>query len=470
MQLASLDGGTVGVAESAVDELAKKLSGELLRAGSRGFDESRAIWNAWIDRKPGLIVRAARTADVAAAIRFANDHGVLLSVRAGGHNHVGFAVCDGGVMIDLTRMRSTRLEAETRRAVIGPGLTFADLDALTHQAGLATTGAIVSMVGVPGYTLGGGVGWLHRKAGAGCDNLISAEVVTATGDVVRTDEKENPELLWALRGGGGNFGVVTELGFRLHEVKNVMAGLLFHPLEDLEVVATFVDGFMDQAPDDLCVWMLHRKAPPSPALPAELHGRPVVIVAVTYAGPMGNAEKVVAPLRTFRKPLLDLVKPRPYPEWQRALDAPWGNGFHNEWVGHYLKKYDKSAMATMLDFISRVPSPYSDVKLARMGGAIGRVGENDTAFGMRDSRYALVIQARWENPEETDLQMKWTREFHAAMRAHGTGKVYSNFVGHEPEGRVEDAYNKTSYARLRALKAQLDPRNLFRMNVNIKPS
>jgi FAD/FMN-containing dehydrogenase len=470
MRLASLDGGKVGVAEGAVDELAKTLSGELLRAGNPGFDESRAIWNAWIDRKPGLIVRASRTADVAAAVKFANDHGVLLSVRAGGHNHVGFAVCDGGVMVDLTRMRSTTLEAETRRAVIGPGLTFSDLDALTHQAGLATTGAIVSMVGVPGYTLGGGVGWLHRKAGAGCDNLISAEVVTATGDVVRTDEKETPELLWALRGGGGNFGVVTELGFRLHEVKNVMAGLLFHPLEDLEVVATFVDGFMDQAPDDLCVWMLHRKAPPSPALPAELHGRPVVIIAVTYAGPMGNAEKVVAPLRTFRKPLLDLVMPRPYPEWQRAHDPPWGNGFHNEWVGHYLKKYDKAAMATMLDFISRVPSPYSDVKLARMGGAIGRVGENDTAFGMRDSRYALVIQARWEKPEETDLQMKWTREFHAAMRPHGSGKVYPNFVGHEPEGRVEDAYNKTSYARLRTLKAQLDPMNLFRMNVNIKPS
>jgi len=330
MQLASLDGATVGVAESAIDELAMKLNGPPLRAGNAGFDESRAIWNAWIDRKPGLIVCATRTADVAAAVRFAADHGVLLSVRAGGHNHVGFAVCDGGLMIDLTRMRATKLEADAKRAVIGPGLTFADFDALTHQAGLATTGPIVSMVGVPGYALGGGIGWLHRRAGAGCDNLISAELVTATGEVVRTDEKENPELLWGLRGGGGNFGVVTELGFRLHEVKDVMAGLLFHPLEDLETVATFVDGFMDQASDDLCVWMLHRKAPASPALPSELHGKPVIIIAVSYAGPMGNADTVVAPLRTFRKPLLDLVKARPYTEWQRALDQAWGNGFYNE--------------------------------------------------------------------------------------------------------------------------------------------
>jgi len=469
MQLASLDGATVRVAESAIDELAMKLNGPPLRAGDAGFDESRAIWNAWIDRKPGLIVRAMRTADVAAAVRFAADHEVLLSVRAGGHNHVGFAVCDGGLMIDLTRMRATKLEADAKRAVIGPGLTFADFDALTHQAGLATTGPIVSMVGVPGYALGGGIGWLHRRAGAGCDNLISAELVTATGEVVRTDEKENPELLWGLRGGGGNFGVVTELGFRLHEVKDVMAGLLFHPLEDLETVATFVDGFMDQASDDLCVWMLHRKAPASPALPSELHGKPVIIIAVSYAGPMGNADTAVAPLRTFRKPLLDLVKARPYTEWQRALDQAWGNGFYNEWVGHYLKRYDKSAMVTMLDFIGRVPSPYSDVKLARMGGAIARVGENDTAFGMRDSRYALVIQARWQKPEETELQMRWTRDFHAAMRPHGTGKVYSNFVGHEPDARVQDAYNAASLKRLTSLKAQLDPKNLFRTNVNIKP-
>jgi FAD/FMN-containing dehydrogenase len=458
------------VRQGAIDELANKLSGPLLRAGSVGFDESRTIWNAWIDRQPGLIVQAMRTADVAAAVRFANDHGIVLSVRAGGHNHVGFAVCDGGIMIDLTRMKSTRLEAEAKRAVIGPGLTFADFDALTHEAGLAATGAVVSMVGVPGFTLGGGVGWIHRKAGAGCDNLIAAEVVTATGDVVRTDDKQNPELLWALRGGGGNFGVVTELAFRLHEVKDVMAGLVFHPLEDLEVVASFVDGFMDQAPDDLCVWMLHRKAPASPTLPPELHGRPVVIIAVAYSGPMGEAEKIVAPLRTFRKPLLDLVKVRPYPEWQRALDPAWQNGFHNEWVGHYLKTYDKTAIATMVDFISKVPSPYTDVKLVRMGGALARIGENDTAFGMRDSRYALAIQSRWNKPEETESQLKWTRDFHAAMRAHSTGKVYSNFIGHEPDGRVEDAYNKTSFARLRTLKAQLDPKNLFRMNVNIKPA
>jgi hypothetical protein len=227
---------------------------------------------------------------------------------------------------------------------------------------------------------------------------------------------------------------------------------------------------MDQASDDLGVWMLHRQAPASPALPPDLHGKPVVIIAVAYAGPMAGAEKVVGPLRTFRKPLLDLVKARPYPEWQRAFDQAWGNGFHNEWVGHYLKRYDQSAMATMLDFVGKMPPPYSDVKLARLGGAFGRVGENDTAFGMRDSRYALVIQTRWQKAEETKLQMKWTRDFHAAMRPHGTGKVYCNFIGHEPDGRARDAYNDSSFARLGRLKAQLDPNNLFRMNVNIKPA
>ncbi|HME22130.1 MAG TPA: FAD-binding oxidoreductase [Acetobacteraceae bacterium] len=465
-----LTGEQVAIDATAVKELKAGLQGDLLVAGTPGYDSARVIWNAAIDRHPAVIIRCAGTEDVARAVRFAARQNAVLSVRGGGHNAVGFAVAEGGVMIDLTRMSGVAVDPDKRTAHAGGGATFANYDATTHQSGLASTGPIISMVGLGGYTLGGGIGWLHRELGLGCDNLIAAEMVTANGQVLAASATENPDLFWALRGGGGNFGVATSLLYRLSPVNDVIAGLIFHPLEELPKVAAFVRDFNAHASDEMCVWLLMRKAPASPALPKELHGRPVVAIGLCYAGADEAGEQAVAPLRQFGKPLIDLVKTRPYPDWQRSLDGAWGNGFRNRWVGHYLPELTGAAAATLLENVAKVPSPFTDVKLATMGGAVARVGENDTAFSYRDSKYALVIQTRWKSPDEDKVQLAWTQDFFDAMKPYSTGKVYVNFIADEGEGRVADAYNPQSLARLRTIKAKYDPGNLFRMNQNIRPA
>lgn len=470
IKFAALGGGTVSVNRRTIEGLRRAVHGTVLGPEHKGYGESRTIWNRMIDRKPALIVQAVDTRDVARAVKFAGERGLLLSVRSGGHNHLGSAVCEGGLMIDLTRLKNGSIDPEAGIATVGAGFTFADLDGLCYRDGMATTGAIVSMVGLPGYLLGGGIGWLHRKAGAGCDNIISAQLVSADGRVTEVDESRNPDLLWALRGGGGNFGVVTRFGLRLHRVKDVYAGLIFHPLEDMPRVAKFVDQFMEDAPTDLNVWILHRRAPHSPSLPENLRGRLVIVLAVTYAGPLDVVDTVVGPLQRFQTPMLDSVQIRPYPEWKRAFDNIWGEGYHNEWVGHYLDTYDSDAISTIQHFVSQVPSPDTDVKLARLGGAFAEMGEDDTAFGSRRSRYALVIQSRWKDPAETEKNLQWTRQFHTAMKKYGTGKVYTNFIGQEPPERVTDAYSIPTLERLRELKKQYDPENLFRMNINLKPA
>jgi FAD/FMN-containing dehydrogenase len=326
------------------------------------------------------------------------------------------------------------------------------------------------MVGIGGYTLGGGIGWLHRKLGAGCDSLVSAEMVTADGDVITLSETVNSDLFWAIRGGGGNFGVVSNLKFRLAPLKDVLAGLVFHPLEDLPNIATLLREFNATAPDELGLWLTMRKAPASPALPSEMHGRLVATIALCYAGADETAEKVLKPVRQFGRPLIDLVKARPYPDWQKALDPAWENGFHNQWVGHYLPELTDAAAQTLVEYVSKVTSPFTDVKLATLGGAMARVGEDATAFSHRDAKYALVIQARWKNASESAQNLAWTQDFFDAMKAHSTGTVYVNFIADEGERRVADAYNAPAFQRLRNIKRKYDPENLFRMNQNIRPA
>ncbi len=470
LTLKTLDGESVGIDSAALTELKASLRGELLTESAPEYDSVRQIWNAAVDRRPAIIVRCATVGDISAAVRFGKRHNALLSVRGGGHNHVGFAVADGGLMIDLSPLREVTVDPGRQTATAGGGCTFGAYDAKTHEFGLASTGPIISLVGVGGYTLGGGIGWLHRKLGLACDALVSTEVVTADSEIVTASGTANPDLFWAIRGGGGNFGAVSSFKFRLAPVKDVLAGLIFHPLEDLPKLAGFERDFNAAAPDEVCVWTMMRKAPASPALPTELHGRPVAVIAVCYAGDSESGERLLRPLRQFGRPLLDLVKQRPYPDWQKALDPAWGNGFRNQWVGHYLPEFTDSAAGTMLDHVSKVPSPFTDVKLAHLGGAVAGVGENDTAFGNRDSRYALVIQTRWKNPEEDSLQLAWTQQFFDAMKPHSTGKVYINFVADEGEARIANGYNALSFERLRTIKAKYDSGNLFRMNQNIRPA
>ena len=470
VQLQTLGTAAVRVEKGALAELGKSLHGDLLLEGMPGYDSARYVWNAAIDRRPALIARCADTHDIVRAVQFAERYNALVSVRAGGHNSAGFAVCDSGLTIDLTRMRQVAVDAQQRTATVDGGATFADYDAATHNFGLASTGPVVSMVGVGGYTLGGGMGWLHRKLGLACDLLVSAEVITADGRVVQASEREAPDLFWAIRGGGGNFGVVSSFKFRVAPVSSVLAGLIFHPLEELPRIAALLRDFNATAPDEVCVWLMMRKVPASSALPRELHGRPVAVLGVCYAGTTERGEQVLQPLRQFGRPLLDQVKPRAYADWQHALDPAWGNGFGNRWTGHYLAELTDASAQTLMEHVSNVSSPFTDVKVISLGGAVARVSDDETACGQRRSGYALAIQTRWQNPRQSREHMEWSRALFDAMKSHGTGKVYVNFVADEGEERVKAAYSRRTFARLRAVKKAYDPLNRFRMNQNIRPA
>lgn len=464
------DGG-VALRANDLAALEKAISGHIIQPDDASYDSARIIWNACIDRRPLVIARPATTRDVSEIVRFAYQNGVSLSVRGGGHNHNGYAVSDGGIMMDMSALNQADLRPEDKSVVAQSGMTWGAFDAVTHQASLATTGAIVSMVGVPGYTLGGGIGWLHRKFGAGCDNLIGAEVVLPTGEVVKAAARENEDLLWALRGGGGNFGVATKLHFRLHELSDVYAGLIFYPLDDLGAVGDFLDGYLEEAPDDLNVWMLHRMAPPSPLLPQRLHGKPVLILAVTWTGGDAQGERMIAPLLKIGSPIESSLKKRAYPGWQSSLDGAWGDGFCNEWVGGYLNSYDSRVREIIAEFVNKASSPISDVKVARLGGAFSRVGAADSAFGHRNAKYAYVIQTRWPKTQDSRPHLVWTQRFHNALRAVDTGGVYVNFIGkEEPPTRVNDAYEPEVFARLRKIKSEIDPHNFFSQNANIIPT
>ncbi len=469
MRLTTRTGGFSEISLKEIQRLRQSLSGRLIQPGEEDYDAARGIWNARIQSKPALIIRCANASDIAAGMHFASDCDALLSIRAGGHNHTGHSLCDGGMTIDLSAMRRVTVDAQAGTAEADGGTTFADYDAGTHALGLASTGAIVSMVGIAGYTLGGGIGWLHRKMGLGCDNLVAAEVISARGEIMQANADENPDLFWALRGGGGNFGVVSSFKFKLHPLQNVLAGIVFYPLEDLPLIGQAVEEVNDHAPDELTVWLLLRRAPAIPALPVEMHGKHVAGIGICYAGDANKGEDVIRPLRHIGKPLADLVKIRPYPQWQAAFDPLWSDGYGNEWMGHYLPSLDEKAIATLQKHVSRVPSRDSDVKIVHLGGAVARIGENETAFSFRNSKYALAIQARWKDPAAEGENLEWIRQFFEEMKAHSTGKVYVNFIADEGLARVADAYSQQTFQRLREIKAIYDPDNRFRLNQNIPP-
>jgi FAD/FMN-containing dehydrogenase len=470
LRLKTVDGDTVAVDNAAFKELTQSHKGDLLANGLPEYDAARRIWNAAIDRRPALIARCLDVHDIVRVVSFAERHNALVSVRGGGHNAAGFAICDGGLVIDLTALKKVEIEPLSRTARVGGGATFADYDAATHAFGLASTGPIISMVGVGGYTLGGGVGWLHRKLGLACDNLVSAQVVTADGKIVETSRARHADLFWALRGGGGNFGIVSSFEFRLAPVSSVLAGSIFHPLEDLPEVAALVRDFNAHAPDDVSVWLMMRKAPASAALPPAIHGRPVVAITVCYAGPSENGDRVVRQLRQFGRPLVDQIRVRSYADWQQSLDPAWGPGFGNQWLGHYLPEFSDASARTILEHVAKVSSPFTDVKLVTLGGAVGHVGEDETAFSYRTSKYALAIQTRWADVDQSAEHLAWSHAFFEAMKAHSSGKVYVNFMADEGPQRIKDAYEPHTFKRLQAIKAAYDPHNRFRMNQNIGPA
>jgi FAD/FMN-containing dehydrogenase len=456
-----------GLQDAAVGALGAAFRGELIRPGGERYDEARRVWNGMVDKRPAVIARCTGVADVVAAVTFAREHGLLVAVRGGGHSVAGHAVCDDGIVIDLSGMKGVRVDPDAGTARAQPGVTWGEFDRETQLYGLATTGGFVATTGIAGLTLGGGIGWLARKHGTTCDNLLSADVVTAGGEVVTASATERPELLWGLRGGGGNFGIVTSFEYRLHPVgPTVLAGGVVHPFERAgEVLRRFRDH-VASAPDELTVVAVISRAGAEPHLPERAHGRLVVTLSVCWAGDLQEGERALRPLRSFGRPLADLVGPTPYAVLQSA-DAP--SGLQNYWKSSYLDALTDEAIDTAIAHASAMTSPLSSLYFEHLRGAIGRVADGDTAFGHRDAAFDFNILSVWPDPATSAEHIGWSRGLWAAMQPFATG-VYVNNLGAEGEGRVRAAYTPATYRRLVALKDEYDPANLLRCNQNIRPS
>lgn len=465
----TLSGGSRSISPDDLAWLQASIGGQVLAKGTPGYEEARSVWNAMIDKRPGLVVRCRGAADVAQAVRLARKHDLLVAVRAGGHNIAGKAVCDDGLVIDLSRMRSVRVDRAAQTAWVEPGATLGDFDRETQAFGLTTPVGINSTTGIAGLTLGGGFGWTTRKLGMTVDNLLAADVMTADGQMVRASAAENADLFWAIRGGGGNFGVVTGFEFRLHALgPEVLAGLIVHPFADAPRVLRDYRAFVARAPDELTAWVVLRKAPPLPFLPESWHGREVVVLAACYAGPVADGEKAVAPLRRMGNPIADVIGPHPFAGWQQAFDPLLTPGARNYWKSHDLAEISDELLDKLIGFARRLPDPECEIFIAHLGGAMGRVAPEATAYGGRGATFVMNVHTRWREAGDDGRCIGWAREFHAATRPHAMGTAYVNFLSEEEGESLASTYG-ANYARLSRIKAKYDPGNMFRVNQNIPP-
>jgi FAD/FMN-containing dehydrogenase len=466
----TLDGKRTRIPKGDIEAFAGTLRGELLTPASPGYDEARTVWNAMIDRRPGLIARCAGEADVVQAVNFARTHELLVAVRGGGHNVAGIGLCDGGLVIDLSMMRSVHIDPVTRTAQVEPGCTLGDFDHDAQVFGLATPVGINSTTGIAGLTLGGGFGWLSRKYGMTVDNLVGAEVVTAEGRVVRTSAEAEPDLFWAIRGGGGNFGVVTSFTFRLHPVgPTILSGLLVHPFEDAGKLLRFYRDFTASLPDETAVWVVLRKAPPLPFLPEQWHGKEVVVFAAFHTGDLAEGERILEPLRRFGQPIADVIGPHPYAGWQQAFDPLLTPGARNYWKTHDFRELSDAALDTFVEYAGRLPTPQTEIFIGQMGGRMNQVAPEDTAYPARDIKFIMNVHGRWEQTADDERVIGWARDFYRRTAPFATGEAYVNFLTADESDRIRAAYGPC-YDRLVAVKNAYDPNNLFRMNHNIRPA
>lgn len=469
-KLAAQSGAPVSIDDPALDALRARVRGAVLMPGADGYDAARTVWNAMIDRRPAVIVRSAGAADVRAAVDFAREAGAVLSVRGGGHNIAGSAVCDGGVMIDLTPMKSVRIDPFAATARVEPGVTLGEIDREAQAFGLVTPTGINSTTGIAGLALGGGFGWISRKFGLTSDNLVSADVVIADGSLVRASESENSDLFWAIRGGGGNFGIVTSFEFRLHRLgPEVMSGLIVHPLSAARDLLKRYREITMSAPDELACWFVLRKAPPLPFLPKEVHGTGIVAFAPCYAGPLADGERAIRALRDMAKPIADVVAPHPFVGWQTALDPLLTPGARNYWKSHAFGGLDDGLIDVLCDYASRLPSAETEIAFAQLGGQINRVAPEATAYPHRDAEYLVNLHTRWRDPAEDEACIAWARSLFDACKPFATGGTYVNFIPEDDRDGVRRAYLGNAQ-RLAAIKAKYDPNNLFRVNQNIRPT
>jgi hypothetical protein len=455
---------------AALRDLRACFKGDLIRPGDASYEEQRKVWNGSIDRHPAVIARCTGAADAIAALRFVSRTGLPLAVRGGGHSFPGLSVCDSGVVVDLRPMNGIRVDPEARAATVRAGVLLGELDRATQAFGLAVPAGIVTHTGISGLTLGGGIGWLMRKFGLTIDQLLSAELITASGDLVRASEAENPDLFWGIRGGGGNFGVVTEFTFRLNPVGPlVLAGPIFWPMAESPRLLRFYRDWIAEAPDELMTIVIHRKAPPLPFVPPELHGKPVVAIACCYAGPIEEGERVVGPLRRFGRSVLDLCRPKPFLEHQAMFDPTFP---HGRW--YYMRACDVAELSDEVidvtaEHSARIQSPLTAFPIWQMGGAVAGKSDDDTAFNGRRAGHTFNIAAITGSAEGFAQEREWARSLWSALESHHMGSVYVNFLMDEGEERVREAYGGARYERLKALKLKYDPQNLFRLNQNIPP-
>jgi FAD/FMN-containing dehydrogenase len=460
---------TATVDAGAVSELEHGFRGELVRPEDPGYDEHRAVWNGSIDRHPGLIARCAGVADVISAVNFARDTGALVAVRSGGHSFPGLSVCDDGLVIDLELMKGIRVDPDRRTVRAQAGVRLGELDRETQAFGMAVPAGIVTHTGLAGLTLGGGIGWLMRTYGLTIDQLLSADVVTASGELVHASATENADLFWGLRGGGGNFGIVTEFEFQLNPVgPMVLAGPIFWPMEDSPAVLRFYRDWIADAPDELNTIVIHRMAPSLPIIPPEMHGRPVVAIGVCYAGSIEDGERFVAPMRAFGSPLLDLCRPSRFVDHQAMFDASLPTGYWYYFRSCDVAELSDGVIDTVAEGALRMKSAVNTFPIFHLGGAVARVGDDETPFNGRRAGHTININATTTTAEGFDEERAWSRGLWEALTPYHTS-VYVNFLLDEGEERIRQAYGPAKYDRLKALKTKYDPGNLFRLNQNIPP-
>ena len=458
------------IAREAADELATRFRGHVIRHEDPSYEEHRKIWNASIDRHPDLIARCAGVADVMSAVKVARKAGLAVAVRSGGHSFPGHSTCDGGMIIDLSLMKGVRVDPDTRIVRAQAGVLLGELDQETQVFGMAVPSGIVTHTGMAGLTLGGGIGWLMRKYGLTIDQLISVDVVTANGDFVKANAKENPDLFWGLRGGGGNFGIVTDFEFRLNQVgPTVLAGPIFWPMEKSGKVLRFYREWIAEAPDELTTIVVHRIAPALPYIPQDLQGKRVVAVICCYAGDVEEGEKVLRPMKAFGSPVLDLCFPKPFVSHQAMFDPSFPRGWWYYFRSCDLMGLSDAVIDTVADQAMRFKSALTAFPIFQLGGAISRVGEDDTAYTGRSAGHTININATTETSEGFEAERQWSRDFWTALQPHHAG-VYSNFLMEEGADRVRESYGAAKYERLKALKRKYDPDNFFKLNQNIPPA
>jgi FAD/FMN-containing dehydrogenase len=452
-----------------LEQLRGEIRGRVVVPQDSDYEQLRQVWNGMIDRRPALIVQCASAEDIAPAIAFARRHAIPLSIRGAGHNIAGNALADGGLVIDFSRMKAVRVDVGQQRAFVEPGATLADLDEASQRHGLATPVGVNSTTGIAGLTLGGGFGWLTRKHGLTIDNLRAVQLIDANGEKLRASETERPELFWALRGGGGNFGVVTEFEFALHKVgPEVSAGLIVFPLQQAERVLRRYRELVRAAPDELSVWAVMRHAPPLPFLPLEAHGKPALILALFHPGAAADAEPAMAALRELGEPWGEHFGRQPYVAWQKAFDPLLTPGARNYWKSHNFAELPDPALNVLVQGAQRLPGPECEIFLAQVGGAASRVAADATAYGQRDARFVMNIHGRWTQAADDAKGIAWAREVFTAMAPYASSGAYVNFLTHDESDRIESAYG-ANYARLVQVKERYDPHNVFRVNQNIRP-